>query len=183
MATQIERAFTAHANSLLLLRRDGIPCVFHGDLYGIGAPYPEAPTCGGKLPGIILARKLYAYGPQKDYFERSDCIGWTRQGTSLKPDGVAVILSWSNHSEPENIRPKLRMYVGKRHAGETWTDVLGLEWKAVVINEHGFGMFPCQMDSMACFVNQNAQGRERFPVQFDSEYFQEVKDVLHPAHL
>lgn len=181
MDTPINRAFTPHAYSLLLLRRDGIPCVFFGDLYGTGPPHPEAPTCGGKLPGIILARKLFAHGPQVDYFERSDCIGWTRQGTRHTSNGVAVVLSWTRATEPENIRPKLRMCVGKRHAGEVWTDVLGFEWTAVVIDEKGFGMFPCQWNSMACFVNQDAVGRDQFPVRFDSDFFHKGRDGM--AHL
>lgn len=180
MDTPIARGFTAHAHALLLLRRDGIPCVFFGDLYGLGYPYPEPPTCSGKLPGIILARKLYAYGQQTDYFERYDCIGWTRQGTRRKPDGMAVILSWTMAEEPENIGPQLSMYVGKKHAGETWTDVLGFEWRAVVINEDGFGMFPCQWNSMACFVSQNAAGRAQFPVRFNSEFF--LTDGTDGAH-
>ncbi|OAL49327.1 alpha amylase [Pyrenochaeta sp. DS3sAY3a] len=171
MDTPIRRSFTPHAYSLLLLRQDGHPCVFFGDLYGISGPYPEPPTCWGKLPGIVLARKLYAYGPQVDYFERSDCIGWVRQGDLTNPDGCAVVMSWTQGKDQIHRSPYLDMSVGQAHAGEIWTDVLGFEWSAVVINHDGVGRFPCQRNSMSCFVNDTARGRERFPVRFDANFY------------
>ncbi|XPS92727.1 Alpha-amylase [Ascochyta lentis] len=133
MDTPIRHSFTPHAYALLLLRQGGYPCVFFGDLYGITGPYPEPPTCWGKLPGLVLARKLYAYGPQSDYFERSDCIGWTRRGDSENPAGCAVIMSWTRGTELEQCAPHLTMNVGSQHAGEVWTDVLGFEWGTVTI--------------------------------------------------
>lgn len=170
MDTPIRHSFTPHAYSLLLLRRDGHPCVFFGDLYGITGPHPEPPTCWGKLPGIVLARKLYAYGPQIDHFERSDCIGWVRQGDIENPDGCAVVLSWTQGTELIHRSPYLNMTVGREHAGEVWTDVLGFEWSAVTIDQEGMGRFPCQRNSMACFVNDTARGREQFPVRFNTNF-------------
>ncbi|KAI8932358.1 hypothetical protein NX059_010550 [Plenodomus lindquistii] len=170
MDTPIKYSFTPHAYSLLLLRQDGHPCVFFGDLYGIEGPSPEPPTCYGKLPGIILARKLYAYGTQLNYFERSNCIGWTRQGDTEHPNGCAVILSWTQRGEPAGQLPSLLMNVGRQHAGEVWTDVLGFEWGAVTINEDGDGRFPCQHNSMACFVLETAHGRDSFPVRFNTDF-------------
>ena len=29
---------------------------------------------------LLVARKSYAYGMQRDYFDHPNCIGWTRQG-------------------------------------------------------------------------------------------------------
>lgn len=124
MDTPIRRSFTPHAYSLLLLRQDGLPCVFFGDLYGISGPYPESPTCSGKLPGIVLVRKLYAYGPQVDYFERNNCIGWVRQGDLDHPDGCAVVMSWTQGEIQTQHSPYLNISVGQNHAGEVWTDVL-----------------------------------------------------------
>lgn len=170
MDTPIRHSFTPHAYALLLLRQGGHPCVFFGDLYGITGPYPEPPTCWGKLPGLILARKLYAYGPQFDYFERSDCIGWTRRGNSENPDGCAVIMSWTQGTNLEHCAPHLTMNVGSQHAGEVWTDVLGFEWSTVTIDEDGNGRFPCQRNTMACFVGEAASGREKFPVRFATDF-------------
>ncbi|KAF2703367.1 glycoside hydrolase family 13 protein [Pleomassaria siparia CBS 279.74] len=170
MDTAIQYAFIAHAYSLLLLRQEGTPCVFFGDLYGITGPFPEPPSCWGKLPGLLLARKLYAYGSQTDYFVRSDCIGWVRHGDSQRPDGLVVVLSWTQGTDIAQRAPSLVMNVGKKHAKETWSDVLGFEWSVVTIDDDGFGRFPCQRNSMACFVNTAADGRERFPVHFNADF-------------
>lgn len=170
MDTPVHHSFTPHAYALLLLRQGGLPCVFFGDLYGIAGPYPEPPTCWGKLPGLVLARKLYAHGPQSDYFERSDCIGWTRQGDSVAPDGCAVIMSWTQGTDFEHLAPCLKMNVGRQHANGIWTDVLGFDWSAVIIDKDGNGRFPCQRNSIACFVNEAAPGREKFPVRFNADF-------------
>lgn len=70
----IEPFFKPLAYCLILLRQEGYPCVFYGDLYGIKGEHPFDPACGGKLPDLTLARKLYAYGEQNDYFDEANCI-------------------------------------------------------------------------------------------------------------
>jgi alpha-amylase len=65
--------------ALILLRANsGYPCVFYGDLYGMKGPRATPPSCGGKLAQIVLARTLYAYGHQTDYFDQAHCIGTPR---------------------------------------------------------------------------------------------------------
>ncbi|KAF1989900.1 glycoside hydrolase family 13 protein [Aulographum hederae CBS 113979] len=175
MDTPISTSFTPHAHALILLRRDGHPCVFFGDLYGLGAPFPLPPSCAGKLPGLLLARKLFAYGPQADYFDgRKDTVGWVRHGTPEHPDGCAVVMHWADgeDEETEVLRqgPRVKMDVGRKHAGETWADVLGFEWREVTVGEDGCAEFMCQGNGMACFVRKEASGTERFPVSFDSDF-------------
>jgi alpha-amylase len=211
LQTPIKPTFMALAYALILLRKDGYPCVFYGDLYGLCEPHPSPPTCWGKLPDLILARKLYAYGEQVDYFERRDCVGWTRSGRSLNDNGpgIAIVMSWDKEKPPRNRKPSgamdklrqafqpssyntasssvveqdstrgsmplvaakshpnphIRMKIGKDHAGETWRDLLGWEWANVTIDAEGYGVFPCQPNSLAVFAVVNAQGREQFPVQ------------------
>lgn len=69
--------FKPIAYALILLRAQGQPCIFYGDLYGIrgGAGSLSLPSCKGKLPTLMRARKLYAYGEQQDYLDRKNCIG------------------------------------------------------------------------------------------------------------
>lgn len=171
MDTPIRYEFTPHAHALLLLRRDGLPCVFFGDLYGTTGPYADPPTCFGKLPSMVLIRKLYAYGPQINYFERSDFIGWVRMGTEENADGCAVVMSWMQSSELPYSETFLKMLVGKHRAGEVWTDVLDFEERAVKIDGEGFGEFTCLRNGMACFVHREAAGRERFPVDFHTDFY------------
>ena len=83
--------FKPQAYALILLRIDGLPCVFYGDLYGI--PAKNIPAVA-ELPTLMKIRELYAYGEQHDYFDDSDIIGWTRSGIDeFAGSGLAVVLS------------------------------------------------------------------------------------------
>lgn len=81
METPVEDSFKPLAYALILLRVDGYPIVFYGDLYGTKGQHAELASCGGKLADLALARHLYAYGEQNDYFNEANCIGWVRRGT------------------------------------------------------------------------------------------------------
>lgn len=164
--TPIEGFFKPLAYSLILLRKEGYPCVFYGDMYGMKGKNPEPPSCGGKLADLMLARKLYAYGSQEDYLDDANCIGWVRRGTWDKPAGLACVMSNKGPGQ-------IRMAVGKEHTGEKWTDVLGWEEGEVEIDEEGYGLFKCPGVSLAVWVNKEAEGRDRFPVNFDSNIYGE----------
>ncbi|KAK5002121.1 hypothetical protein LTR39_006770, partial [Cryomyces antarcticus] len=113
VATPVEGFFKPLAYSLILLRNNGYPCLFYGDLYGMRGNKDndvpsEPPACGGKLADLTLVRKLYAYGDQEDYFNDANCIGFVRRGTWDKPNGCAVVMS--------NAKPgEIRMAIGTEH--------------------------------------------------------------------
>ncbi|ATY59031.1 glucan 1,4-alpha-maltohexaosidase precursor [Cordyceps militaris] len=156
--------FKPLAYALILLRGEGYPCVWYGDLYGIQGEHPFPPACSGRLPHLALARKLYAYGKQADYFDLATCLGWVRYGTHDRPAGVAVVLS--------NAGPGTKhMHVGEMHAGERWTDVLGWSEGAVTIGQDGFGDFTCGQCSVSVWVREGAEGRDRFSEKFDSDIY------------
>ncbi|KAI9889915.1 MAG: hypothetical protein M1814_004638 [Vezdaea aestivalis] len=155
LEASIEDWFKPLAYALILFRESGYPCLFYGDLYGIKGEHSFPPSCQGKLPDLSLARKLYAYGEQNDYFDPGTCIGWVRRGTEDRPDGLACVLSSAGINEK-------RMDVGTEHSGQKWTDVLGWESSEVLIGDDGFGTFPVGGTSVAVWVNEKAQGRERF---------------------
>jgi len=153
----IQPWFIPHAYALILLRPgEGYPCVFYGDLFGICPPHPRAPACGGKLARIVLARKLFAYGKQRDYFDNPDCIGWTLEGHRAHSDGAGLAVLISNSWDVE----WKRMNVGGRHSGEKWTDVMNWGWGEVPIDKSGFGWFPVGPRSMGVWTNRRAQGRQ-----------------------
>lgn len=195
MDTPISPAFTSLAYALILLRQDGYPCVFYGDIYGISTPHPAPPTCGGKLADLILARKLYAYGEQDDYFFSPNCVGWVRKGTmkndGQKAAGMAIVMSWvsNDHKQYSLERPgwvrrrsgklglgqatghqfQRKMNVGREHSGEVWTDILGNSKHKVTITHDGSAPFPCPRNCVAVYVSERAAGRDRFPVHFQSD--------------
>ena len=112
---------------------------------------------GGRLARLISARKRYAYGKQKDYFDQPDCIGWTRSGVQSKNDGAgtAVLLntSWEYRTKT--------MFVGLGCKGERWTDLLGWSWGGVEVDEFGEGKFTVGPRSVGVWVREGARGREK----------------------
>ena len=96
------RWFKPLAYALILLRRDGYPCVFAADYYG--AHYTDRGSDGNEheiwmeshrwlIDRFLHARKTSSYGDQYDYLDHATCIGWTRLGSEAAPGGMAVILS------------------------------------------------------------------------------------------
>jgi len=126
----IEGWFRPLAYAIILLRQDGYPCVFFGDMFGI--KHDNIEPVGEKLERMLKLRQTHAYGEQHDYFDHEDIIGWTREGDEDHPDGLAVILTNGEGGTKT-------MYVGQQHAGKTFhasfTD------REVLIDESGNGTF------------------------------------------
>lgn len=94
--------FKPPAYALILLRRDGYPCIFAADYYG--AHYRDIGSDGREhevwmdshrwlIDKFLMARRTWAYGLQRDYFDDPACVGWTRQGDPIHPGGMAVVLA------------------------------------------------------------------------------------------
>lgn len=77
--------FKKIAYGLILLRKDGYPCVFYGDYKGI-----KAKNISGQkdmIDNLIDIRKKYAYGDEDNYFESQNLIGWVRRGVKITQEG------------------------------------------------------------------------------------------------
>lgn len=79
--------------------------------------------------------------------------GFVRYGNLRHPSGLACIMSNAAASQK-------RMYVGRQHAKERWTDVLGWHKKTVVIDKKGYGVFPVSAMSVSVWVDSAAKGRD-----------------------
>lgn len=137
--------FKPSAYALILLRKDGYPCLFYGDYYGIGGPEPAE---GKKaiLDPLIFARYHKAYGEQTDYFDHPNTIGWIRQGVeNLNHSGCAVVISNGDDGEK-------RMYVGENKAGETWQDLTKSRDDQIIIQEDGYATFPVNGGSVSVWA-------------------------------
>lgn len=133
--------------AMILLHKDGVPCVFYGDLYGIpctrNIPIPRLRT-------LIRVRHDFAYGEQHDYIDDYDVIGWTREGDQEHVNsGIAVLLSDKRDG-------RKRMYIGKQHAGKVYKDCMRKIRENVVIDSEGFGDFTVQGYSSAVWVEEKA---------------------------
>ncbi|MBQ6507224.1 MAG: alpha-amylase [Clostridia bacterium] len=134
--------FKAAAYGLILLRKEGYPCVFWGDLEGI-------PDRGiGAVPELkrLLRLRLYsAYGTERDWFDDPDIVGFTRDGDSSVPgSGLAFLCT--------NARGGVkRMEAGRRFAGKTFRCILGGQ-PAVTIGADGWGEFAVKDGGVSVYV-------------------------------
>ncbi|KAJ5730950.1 uncharacterized protein N7483_005458 [Penicillium malachiteum] len=166
LETPIAPDFKEIAYSLILLRKDGFPCLFYGDLYGIRANVsdPMTPACNGKLPILAQARKLYANGKQKDYFDQPNCIGFVRAGNPGHPSGLACVISNAGPS-------KKKMFIGRENGGQEWIDILEHHGASVTINSRGYGVFPVSAMSVSVWVNSDAANIGSLQKSFNSDIY------------
>lgn len=141
--------FKPLAYALILLRRDGYPCVFYGDYSG--AEY-EANGVRVKLPShrylidkFLAARSDYAFGSQNDYFDHSNVIGWTRLGSETHPGGLAVLMSNSDNGIKW-------MDIGHPHS--RYIDITGHVSEPVHTNNQGWGEFRCPGGKVSVWIPQ-----------------------------
>ena len=143
----VEDWFKPLAYALILLRQEGVPCVFYSDYYG--NPVKNRPMVPN-LGKLIKLRSRYAYGEQTDNMQDEHLIGWTRGGDLYHPNsGLAVVMS---DGEPGS----LRMEIGAAHAGAVFHDVLGNCPEPVTVDEEGFGVFNTEGRSVSVWVREGA---------------------------
>lgn len=159
LQSYVEHWFRPLAYTLILLREQGIPCLFYADLYG--CKYSDMDDSGVELEIELIGlpalstvskvRKLYSYGIQTDYFDHPNCIGWTRSGDDEHPDsGIAVVMSNGDAGQKS-------MEVGLTHAGKEFKDLLGHREEIVTINEQGWGDFFCAPGSVSIWILNHIQ--------------------------
>ena len=145
----IDDWFKPLAYSLILLRKDGLPCVFYGDYYGIPAKNVSAKK--DWLEKLILARKNFAYGSQIDYFNDPHIIGWVRTGDRDRENsGMVVIMTNSDGG-------CLQMNVGKNLANSVFYDYTGNMKESVYVDQEGNGIFYVNGGSVSVWVKQNLE--------------------------
>ena len=139
--------FKPLAYALILLRQDGVPCVFYSDYYGNPAQgRPLVPNLGK----LIKVRRWYAYGEQEDCVSGDHLAGWVRRGDiEHENSGAAVVLS----DGPEGA---LSLSMGSRFAGESFFDVMGGCPDPVVVGPDGSGEFPVRERSVSVWVRRKA---------------------------
>ena len=150
----VESWFKPLAYAIILLRREGYPCVFYADYYG--AEYQDYGRDGNRykisLPShsklidkFLDARKNYAYGPQYDYLNHFNTIGWTRLGSKEHPKAMAVIMS-------DGAEGSKWMEVAKPNA--KFIDVTEHIKEPIYTSESGWGEFRCQGGSVSVWIEQ-----------------------------
>lgn len=148
----VEAWFKPLAYAMILLRRDGYPCIFAADYYGAnymdtgrdGKEYEiTMPSHKWMIEQFLYVRKKYAYGNQYDYFDHPNCIGWTRIDNEHNLGGIAVIMSNGRDG-----RKKMQT----ASANTTYIDLTNHIKQPVKTDEHGWGEFKCNGGSVSVWV-------------------------------
>lgn len=146
LESQIRNWFKPLAYGLILLMKEGYPCIFYGDYYSIhrkGSPHRQI------LDLLLSARKKYAHGEQQNYFDHPNTVGFVRLGDSRYPEsGLAFLMS--NGEDSDKV-----MQVGAHRQGEIWYDITGNCLEEVVINAEGNGKFGVSGGKLAVWVKRN----------------------------
>lgn len=128
----VEDWFKEIAYSLILFRKDGYPCIFAGDYYGLKGEIKKDPL-KEMIDKMLDVRKKYSYGDQDEYFDNPQVVGWVRR-TDNETSSLAVLISIGDMAEKQ-------MFVGEEEAGKTYIDLSGNNKNTVTIDEDGNGVF------------------------------------------
>lgn len=148
--------FKPHANALILLRQEGIPCVFYPSYYGASytvngntidiAPVPN-------LYKMMMIRKHLFDGQQCDYFDHPNVISWFLSGTEEnKNAGFVVVLSNSDDGFKE-------MNLGGLNANRKFIDVTESFDDAVTTNDEGIAIFPVKSRNISIWIKEEAMDK------------------------
>ena len=149
----VEYWFKPHANALILLRQEGIPCVFYPSYYGASytagdhtielAPVPH-------LYKMLMIRKNLFEGEQHDYFDHPNVISWFVSGTEQNQNaGFVVVLSNSEDGFKE-------MNLGGINANRKFVDVTESFADPVVTNAEGVAIFPVKSRNISIWIKEES---------------------------
>lgn len=143
--SRVDDWFKPLAYALLLLRREGYPCLFYPDYFGAN---------GLKTLNLLLSlRRDHAHGEQHSYFDDRDIVGWTREGDQDHPRAMAVVIS-DNFSEQgggekmmfvgqkNRMKHRMKYLIKQLKQSRVFKDVTGNFNHAVIVGDDGVGVFP-----------------------------------------
>ncbi len=143
LESYVEDWFKPLAYGLILLMKDGYPCLFYGDYYGIGGePSPHAHI----LEILLEARRKYAYGEQIDYFDHPSTVGFIRMGDE-EHLGSGLVFLMSNDEAGAKV-----MSLGEERKGERWHEITGSIDDEVILDDTGSGDFSVQGRNIAVWI-------------------------------
>lgn len=138
--------FKLHAYACILLRQEGTPVVFWGDLYGI--PSKDIAPVGQPLLDLLAVRKALLGGKEVDSFDDPSIIGWATISEDNRSDGGFVVLM-TNASGGEK-----EMTLHPRYANKSFVDLLHHNEAIVTLDETGKGVFPVNDGQVSVYVQE-----------------------------
>lgn len=129
--------FKPLAYALILLRKDGYPCLFYGDYFGNAGDEKgnnKLMSHRKLIDDFLQARAKFTHGEQHDYFDHPQCVGWLWSGDAEHPNALAVLMSTG-----EAGGKKMQTF----HPNQTFRDLTGHWPEPVTADENGEAEFRC----------------------------------------
>ncbi|MDD2427819.1 MAG: alpha-amylase [Eubacteriales bacterium] len=141
----VEEWFRPHAHAIILLRQDGYPCIFFGDLYGIGGK--EAwPHSHDTVAELIRLRKRYAWGDEIDLpTDDHEILAWSRSGDEEHPGGLLAILNSGGYKE-------LEFTVEQGEPGQPFRDAMLHHEEFIRLGDKRSAVFPVKERSVSVWI-------------------------------
>lgn len=144
LSSFVQDWFKPLAYAIILLRQEGLPCIFYGDYYGL--TNENVPPKNEFLDLALWVRKHYVYGVRRDYLDDPNIIGWTLEGDITHPNsGVAVILTDNNGGAKQ-------MNVGLNLANRILVDCTGNIKEPIYVDHEGNGIFYVNGGSVSIWI-------------------------------
>ena len=148
----VEPWFKPLAYALILLREQGVPCVFYPDLFGAtytdkgddGQDYEIIMPVIPELEKLIEARQRFANGAQHDYFDAPQCVAFVRDGTEEASGCVVIMTNGDVASKHVQLAEGL--------AGRRFYDFLGNHSDVVTTGDGASAEFPVSAGSVSVWV-------------------------------
>ena len=143
--------FKPLAYALVLLRRDGLPCVFAADYDG--AEYTDQ-RWGGRpehvrmtsfrafLDTCLSLRRELGDAVQSDHFDHPNVVGWVRRSPQL----VVVVLMSNGDAGHARLEPG--------PSGAVFTDATGADPEPITTDEDGTAQFRCPARGVSIWVSR-----------------------------
>ncbi len=145
----VEPWFKPLAYALILLRRDGYPCVFAGDYSPVDTHYQEgsrAVTLHSHrflIDRLLTARRSHGHGDQHDYFDHPNTIGWIRTGDAGHPGAMAVVITNGTAGTK---------WMNTYHPGAQFRDATGHVAETIAADASGWAEFRCPDHSLSVWL-------------------------------
>ncbi len=158
LESPVSHWFKPLAYALVLLRRDGLPCVFHPDY--IGAAYTEQrwgeepvdielPSLRPFLDTCLALRRELGDAEQVDHFDHRNTVGWLRRSQDR-----AVFVLMSNGDDGTKV---VRTGLPRTQ----FTDVTGTFPKRITTDDDGVAEFRCQGGGVSIWRSSHLRRRRR----------------------
>lgn len=139
----VEDWFKPHAYAIILLMKEGYPCIFYGDYYGMkGDDSPHRHI----MEILLEARRRHAFGDQQWVLDDPHMIALLRYGDEDHHGSGMVMIASNAGGGAKTVD------MGVAFAGTVWKELTGSITGTVTLSDRGYGDFPVEGRNISVWV-------------------------------